>query len=413
MSDFPTLYNANLNLINNNKIEMSTTTLPAVTTMTGLTTVGTIGTGVWQGTAIGVAYNGTGTTSPTSKQLMVGNGASGFQVVGFGSSGQFLTSGGADTLPSWTTSALDTALDYSFTGSYFGVDNLFASTTALINATSTNRINGATYFGGDGSDGALDTSGGAVDIDLTNGTSTIKNYTSINVASNNLTFSNAPTNGAIVTLKSQGNCTISSTIDGTGDGASAGTGGITSLIGLTNLGGNGETNTGSGSGGAGGAITYYINSLAGKSIKVSSGAGGGGGGSGYAGAGGAGGAGGLAIILECRGSLNFSGTIDVSGAAGATGSTSGGGGGGGGGGTIVVIYELLTANTGTLTVTGGAGGVAPTDGEGTNNVGTGGGGGGSVYAGSVGLDGSRAAGDGGNGGAGGLGQSLIIRNTEW
>ena len=45
---------------------LSTVTQNSVTTMTGLTSVGTIGTGVWQGTPVGAAYGGTGLTSISS-----------------------------------------------------------------------------------------------------------------------------------------------------------------------------------------------------------------------------------------------------------------------------------------------------------------------------------------------------------
>lgn len=43
---------------------------------TGITGVGTLAAGVWQGTAIGVAYGGTGNTAtPTNGQLLIGNGS--------------------------------------------------------------------------------------------------------------------------------------------------------------------------------------------------------------------------------------------------------------------------------------------------------------------------------------------------
>ena len=119
LADFPTTYNANLT----KTIEVGTTSVASITTLAGLTsasalaTIGTITSGTWNGTAIGVAYNGTGTTSPTLDQIILGNGASGFKVVsGFGSSGQFLTSGGAATAPTWTTSAIDQAANYAWTG---------------------------------------------------------------------------------------------------------------------------------------------------------------------------------------------------------------------------------------------------------------------------------------------------------
>ncbi len=118
MSVFPTLYNANNLALNNGKIEVSSSSIAAITTLSNLTSIGTIATGVWQGTAIGVGYNGTGTTTPTLNQVMLGNGASGFKVVGFGTSGQFLTSNGAASAPSWQTAAINQADNYTWTGSH-------------------------------------------------------------------------------------------------------------------------------------------------------------------------------------------------------------------------------------------------------------------------------------------------------
>lgn len=45
----------------------------AIDSLVNLTTVGTIGTGTWQADAIGVAYGGTGQTSYTDGQLLIGN----------------------------------------------------------------------------------------------------------------------------------------------------------------------------------------------------------------------------------------------------------------------------------------------------------------------------------------------------
>ena len=126
-----TVINDNFTNLNTSKIEISTTTLPNITTLTGLTTTGTIGTGAWEGTGIGVAYQGTGTTSPTTKQIMFGYGSSGFQVIGFGTSGQLLKSGGDDTLPSWDSVAVNETLDYTWTGQHD-----FSATTSFANITS-------------------------------------------------------------------------------------------------------------------------------------------------------------------------------------------------------------------------------------------------------------------------------------
>ena len=143
LADFPTTYNANLN----KTIEVGTTSIPTITTLAGLTsasslaTIGTIVSGIWNGTVIGVAYNGTGTTSPTSNQVILGNGSSGFKVVsGFGNSGQFLTSGGAATAPTWTTSVIDNSLNYNWTGT-----NLFKNLNASSTVANPLVLNGISY----------------------------------------------------------------------------------------------------------------------------------------------------------------------------------------------------------------------------------------------------------------------------
>jgi len=52
---------------------LSATTLGSGVVNSSLETVGTINTGVWQGTAVGTAYGGTGQTSYTDGQLLIGN----------------------------------------------------------------------------------------------------------------------------------------------------------------------------------------------------------------------------------------------------------------------------------------------------------------------------------------------------
>ena len=52
---------------------LNATTLGSGVITSSLTTVGTIGTGVWQGTTVAVDYGGTGQTSYTDGQLLIGN----------------------------------------------------------------------------------------------------------------------------------------------------------------------------------------------------------------------------------------------------------------------------------------------------------------------------------------------------
>ena len=57
----------------NNVSVLNATTLGSSVVTSSLTAVGTITTGVWQGTAVGVAYGGTGQTTYTNGQLLIGN----------------------------------------------------------------------------------------------------------------------------------------------------------------------------------------------------------------------------------------------------------------------------------------------------------------------------------------------------
>jgi hypothetical protein len=71
---------------------------------------------------------------------MFGNGSSGFKVIGFGTSGQFLTSGGAGSAPSWSTASIDQAGNYIWTGGH-----IFTSSSTV---TSTLNLDGTTNLGG-------------------------------------------------------------------------------------------------------------------------------------------------------------------------------------------------------------------------------------------------------------------------
>lgn len=91
-------------------------------------------------------------------------------------------------------------------------------------------------------------------------------------------------------------------------------------------------------------------------------------------AGGSGGNGGGCIVFLVKGAINIASTLSVAGSAGSNGTNNGsnyytGGGGGGGGGSIAIFYAgALTANTATLTVSGGSGGT-PVSGSGSGGSG--------------------------------------------
>jgi hypothetical protein len=134
---------------------------------------------------------------------------------------------------------------------------------------------------------------------------------------------------------------------------------------------------------------------------------------GYSATSGKGGAGGGALYIECCGSFNFTTAsgISVGGENGGNGtggasSTAAGGGGGGGGGYCQILYNTLTANSGTIVVAGGTGGNASS--TGTNTAG-GGGGGSFSNPGIIGTTATSSVKTGGNGGAG---ASFVGLNTD-
>jgi hypothetical protein len=65
-----------------------------------LTTLGTIASGTWNGTTISVANGGTGSTSLTSNNVLLGNGIGAIQSVAPGTSGNVLTSNGTTWISS-------------------------------------------------------------------------------------------------------------------------------------------------------------------------------------------------------------------------------------------------------------------------------------------------------------------------
>lgn len=72
-----------------------------VATLSSLTSIGTIGTGVWQGTTIGVGYGGTGLASYTSGDIIYASGTTTLSKLAKGTDGQLLTL--ASGVPAWTT----------------------------------------------------------------------------------------------------------------------------------------------------------------------------------------------------------------------------------------------------------------------------------------------------------------------
>jgi hypothetical protein len=75
-----------------------------------ITTVGTIGSGTWQGTAVGVAYGGTGLSSYTTGDILYASGATTIGKLADVATGSILVSGGVGAAPSWSSSLADSYL---------------------------------------------------------------------------------------------------------------------------------------------------------------------------------------------------------------------------------------------------------------------------------------------------------------
>src|SRR3989344_2712204 len=72
-----------------------------VTALSSLASIGTITTGVWNGSTIGVANGVTGATTFTDGGVLIGNGTSTVQATSAGTAGQVLTSNGAGNDPTF------------------------------------------------------------------------------------------------------------------------------------------------------------------------------------------------------------------------------------------------------------------------------------------------------------------------
>lgn len=339
------------------------------------------------------------------------------------------------TAVSTTSILFDPDFFYIPTGNQKGAFAGTSGTPSSVNpyaTKATTDLKAGLKFGGTGADGALNVTSGTTTIDLGGAQVVTKNYTSISVTgTGTLAFSNPHANGTTIILKSQGAVAITSSgfaVDvrslggaagngngtnqgaafqcrGGGGGASSvasGTDGGTTIQGTALAGTNGNDGYGAGRAekGYGGASTTDANLtpnkagsgyggihqfasgiIAAKFLPLTPGAGGGGGGNGPNGTGiaGTGGRGAGALYIECGGALNFTGTINASGIDGTSTGGNNSGGGGGGGGTVIILYNSLTANSGTINVAGGTGGTS----------------------------------SGNAGGNGGAGYSLVASNTEF
>ena len=245
-------------------------------------------------------------------------------------------------------------------------------------------------FWGTGSLGSFSYSSGTQSLSAANKSIAVFDYTSFSLTGTaSLQFGNANDNGTIYIVRSLGDVTITSSasraiiLDGAGGIAGQGVAGQSGGIEVGGNSGNGFGSwyyfsgsvsggtagsgvsvTGGGGGGGFSSFTPSVNSTNGFLMPFAV-APGGGGGSGCNDTfntgiiSGAGGRGAGALIILCAGKLNITSSFSATGANGAnTTDNNNGAGGGGGGGSFYILYNTLTANTATFTVSKGTGGTA-------------------------------------------------------
>lgn len=274
LSDSRAVINTNLTNLNTDL-----TAIEATTTMSLLTGFGTITTGVWQATDVTVPNGGTGAGTFTQYQLLFGSSTDPIVSLGsIGTSGQFLTSGGASVLPTWTTSSINLTVDRTWTGYNTFTGGLFANEASSTSATTTDlHVTGVATF----------------DISHAVATSTVFTKTGTWVR---------PTGVNTVTVQVVGGGGGGGGADTSSAQSSAGGGGgaacSTSIVDVT-----GNVTVTVGTGGAGGSNTGGNGAVGGNSTFVASatitGTGGGGGfGQGSSGGFGAGGSGGATTTAD-------------------------------------------------------------------------------------------------------------------
>jgi glycine rich protein len=419
-------------------------TLPTVV-QGNITSVGTIATGIWQGTAIGVVYGGTGLNSINQGDLLYGSALNTIAALAKNTNAtRYLSNTGTSNSPAWAQVDLTTGVTNTLPISSGGTGQ--TTKTAAYNALNPNTTQGdITYF--NGTNNVRLGAGTAGQFLQTQGTSANPIWALAGGALNVQNFTSSgtwtkPSGGTWAFIQAWGaGGSGGSSNNATGGRGGGGGGGAyysawiqLSLLGSTEtvtIGAGGALVSGNTSGNAGGNSTFgawvtgYGGGGGGGTSSTGGVGGGGGGGVGAVGqtnTGGATGIGGRGVTTNtvcAGGALSSDGSID-SGGGGASGSGSVGGkgyygGGGGGGGSVSPTVTGGTAGTSTYGGGGGGGssGTASGSAGGTSQytTGTGGVGGNLTTAGTAG---SAPGGGGGgtannqNSGAGANGLIIVI-----
>lgn len=119
LSSSRTTLNTNFTALDAAKVDNATTSMASLTTLSNLATVGTISSGVWNGTKVGAQFGGTG--SSTLSGILIGNGTSPVNTLTIGSN---LTLTG--TTLAVNTSGISSSTLLGDTNTFSGTDNFTA-----------------------------------------------------------------------------------------------------------------------------------------------------------------------------------------------------------------------------------------------------------------------------------------------
>lgn len=194
------------------------TTLASNVVTSSLTTVGTIGTGVWQGTAVGAIYGGTGQTSYLTGDLLYASATNTLSKLAIGAAGTVLTSNGTNVSWSTTYAGTVTSVAQSFTGGLISVSGSPITTSGTLALTVAGTSGGIPYFSSAStwaSSAALAANAivigggaGAAPSTTTTGTGVIAAISSAVTGSGGIVLATSPT---ITTPSTSGNITVTGT----------------------------------------------------------------------------------------------------------------------------------------------------------------------------------------------------------
>ncbi len=151
------------------------TTLSALTTASSLNSIGTIGTGVWQGTPIGPTFGGTGQTSYTTGDTLYASATNVLSKLGIGSTGNILTVSGG--VPVWAAPATNgTVTSVAFadasTTSIYSISGSPVTSSGTLTQTLTTQSANKVFAGPSSGSAAQPTFRSLVGADLPNPSAT-------------------------------------------------------------------------------------------------------------------------------------------------------------------------------------------------------------------------------------------------